>query len=641
MKEMILSLLITFLVTVAPAQPRYDYREAFEPGFYPQAGNEFRSAGGMPGPKYWQNRADYKIACTLDTLAHTVSGTVEITYTNNSPDEISFLWLHLDQNINREDSRGAATATQPLGDGTVAEFTEGIVMYSITVDAGGRQYTPRSLVSDTRLQVWLRKPLKAAGGKVKLHISYGFAVPGGSRRMGRLQTRHGMIYQVAQWFPRMAVYDDIQGWDTLPFFGEGEFYLEYGDIEYSVTAPSDLIVVGSGELQNQKQALTKAQQKRLAAARLSDSTVMLRTAEEAANPAPWPAGADRTWRFKMHSTRDAAWAASRAFVWDAARINLPGGKKALAMSAYPVESIRKDGWQRSTEMVKAIVEYYSAALYEYPYPVATNVAGAVDGMEYPGIAFCRPGAAGAGLVGVTAHEFGHTWFPMVVGSNERRHAWMDEGFTSFTIKPAAKAFNKGEFAAVFSSLPIDLVTATVFNEGMDRMMTRPDVGKHDAYGKPSLMLEALREVVLGPERFDAAFKEYIRRWAFKHPTPWDFFRTMENVAGEDLSWFWRGWVLDNWRLDQAVKGVKYLNDRPESGAAVTIENLDRMVMPVEVLVKESNGRAHRLHLPVEVWQRGPEYTFTVPTSSMVTDVILDPDEKLLDINRQNNHLEQQ
>ena len=644
MKKLMLSLLASFLVIVALAQSKYNHREAFDPNFYPQTGNEFRSASGMPGPRYWQNRADYNIACTLDTVAHKVSGTVVITYTNNSPDDMNFLWLQLDQNINRESSRGAATATQTEGDRPVAKFTEGSVIQSITVDAGGKKYTPQFSVNDTRLQVWLQEALKAAGEKIRLQITYEFVVPDGSRRMGRLQTRNGMIYEVAQWFPRMAVYDDVQGWNTLPYIGTGEFYLEYGDIEYSVTAPSNLIVVGSGELRNQKDVLTAAQQKRLAAARHSDKTVMLRTAEEVTNPAPWPSGASRTWKFKMQNTRDVAWAASRAFVWDAARINLPSGKKALAMSVYPVESIKKDGWQRSTEMVKASIEHYSTTWFEYPYPVAINVAGIVDGMEYPGIVFCRYGAAGAGLLSVTVHEFGHTWFPMIVGSNERKYAWMDEGFNSFINKSSAKAFNKGEFAASFSSLPIDIVVVTVFTKGMDPMMTRPDVGQQGnfgiaAYGKPSLMLDALRDVVLGPERFDAAFKEYIRRWAFRHPTPWDFFHTMENVGGEDLGWFWRGWVFNNWQLDQAVKDVKYLNNKPGSGAAITIENLDRMVMPVDVLVKESNGKEQRLHLPVEVWQRGPQWTFTVSTTSKITNVILDPDKKLLDMNRQNNSLE--
>jgi hypothetical protein len=642
MRKINLSLFASFFIIVAVAQSRYNHREAFDPNFYPQTGNEYRSAGGAPGPKYWQNRADYKIACMLDTAVHKVSGQVEITYTNNSPDNLAFLWLQLDQNIYQKNSRGSATTTQTGGRWANTRFTEGYGIKSITVAAGEKTYVPRYSITDTRLQVWLQDALKAAGENVKLTIAYEFVVPEyGTDRMGRLQTRNGVVYEVAQWFPRMAVYDDVQGWNTLPYVGAGEFYLEYGDIEYSVTAPSDLVVVGSGEMLNEKSVLTTAQQQRLAAARNSDKTVVLRSAKEIGDPGARLSGPNLTWKFKIQNTRDAAWAASRAFVWDAARINLPSGKKALAMSAYPVESIRRDGWQRSTEMVKASIEHYSSMWFEYPYTVATNVAGIVGGMEYPGIVFCSHSDAGAGLWGVTDHEFGHTWFPMIVGSNERKYAWMDEGFNTFINGFSTKAFNKGEFAG-FSFFPGDEMAKYVFAKTMDPLMTTPDVVQQEnlgmaAYEKPALMLSALRDVVLGPERFDAAFKEYIRRWAFKHPTPWDFFRTMENVAGEDLSWFWRGWVLNNWQLDQAVTNVTYIEDKPEAGGVITIENKDKMVMPVDVLIKESNGKEQRLHLPVEVWQRGSSWSFTVPTTSKITDVVLDPDKKLLDVNRDNNN----
>ena len=640
MKKIQLSFFVSFLMLVTAAQPKYDQHEAFNPTFYPQTGTEIRSASGAPGPKYWQNRADYKIATTLDTTAHSVAGEVEITYTNNSPDILNFVWLQLDQNIYQQGSRGSATTTQTGGRWANAKFTEGDVIKSITVE-GGKKYTPKFSISDTRMQVWLQDGVKP-GDKVKLNISYGFTIPEyGTDRMGRLKTSNGMIYEVAQWFPRLAVYDDIQGWNTLPYVGAGEFYLEYGDIEYSITAPANLIVVGSGELQNEKEVLTSTQQKRLSDARASDKTVVLRSAEEVLAPAT--RSGNLTWKFKIQNTRDVAWAASRAFVWDAARMNLPSGKKSLAMSVYPVESIKKDGWQRSTEMVKGSIEYNSNQWFEFPYPVATNVAGIVGGMEYPGIVFCSHSDAGGGLWGVTDHEFGHTWFPMIVGSNERKYAWMDEGFNTFINGLSTTNFNKGQYAS-FSFFPPDEMTKYVFTKSMDALMTTPDVVQQQnlgvaAYEKPSLMLNALRDEVLGPERFDAAFREYIRRWAFKHPTPWDFFHTMENVAGEDLSWFWRGWVFNNWQLDQAVKDVKYIDSKPENGAAITIENLDQMVMPVDVLIKESNGKEQRLHLPVEVWQRGPQWTFTVPTTSKLTDVILDPDKKLLDMNRQNNSAE--
>ncbi len=640
MRKICFALIANCILLVASAQSGYDHRKAFDPNFYPQSGNDYRSASGEPGPKYWQNRADYKITCSLDTLAHKVSGEVEIAYTNNSPDNLKFLWLQLDQNIYKATSRGSATTTQTGGRWANANFTEGAVIQNISLTLDGKKYTPQYSINDTRMQVWLPQALKAAGAKAKINIGFEFIIPEyGTDRMGRLSTKNGIVYEVAQWFPRMCVYDDIQGWNTLPYVGAGEFYLEYGDIDFTITAPSNLIVVGSGEMQNEKEVLTATQQTRLAAARNSDKTVMLRSEGEIKDAKSRPAVPNLTWKFKIQNTRDVAWAASKAFVWDAARINLSGGKKALAMSAYPVESIKRNGWQRSTEMVKASIEHYSKMWFEYPYPVATNVAGIVGGMEYPGIVFCGYNASGEDLWGVTDHEFGHTWFPMIVGSNERKFAWMDEGFNTFINSLSTKAFNNGEFGG-FTFFPGDFAR-TVFTDEMDALMNTPEVIQQSnlgivAYDKPSMMLTALREVVLGKERFDVAFREYVSRWAFKHPTPWDFFHSMENVAGEDLSWFWRGWVFNNWKLDQGVKGFQYVNSKPENGAAITIENLEQMVMPVTVLIKEANGKEQRINLPVEVWQRGKEWTFNVTTTSRITDVILDPDKLLPDVNRKNN-----
>jgi hypothetical protein len=339
-----------------------------------------------------------------------------------------------------------------------------------------------------------------------------------------------------------------------------------------------------------------------------------------------------------------AWAASRAFVQDAAKINLNSGKKSMAISVYPVESISKDGWNRSTEFTKASIEHYSKKWFEYPYPAATNVAGIVGGMEYPGIVFCSSDATGSGLWGVTDHEFGHTWFPMIVGSNERKYAWMDEGFNTFINDGSTEAFNKGEFkeASFFGDPNSEGMVKMTFGDKMDGLNTIPDaIGQGmnlgiAAYSKPAQMLTALRDAVLGKERFDAAFREYITRWAFKHPTPWDFFHTMENVSGEDLGWFWRGWVLNNWKLDQVVKNVTINNGKPENGGSITIENLEKMAMPVTVLVKEANGKEHKIDLPVEIWQRSKEYKFGVPTTSEITEVILDPDNKLPEWNRANN-----
>ena len=611
MKKLFSVLTGLFILYNSFAQSNYNNKEAFSPQFYPYPGNDYRSASGEPGSKYWQNRADYKISCTLDTTIHGISGDVEITYTNNSPDNLKFLWLQLDQNIYKKDSRGSATTTETGGRYANREFTDGDMIKSISVEYNGKIFVPKYNITDTRMQVWLQDALKSSGGRIKVTIKFEFIVPEyGTDRMGRLKTKNGWIYEVAQWFPRMAVYDDIQGWNTLPYVGAGEFYLEYGDLEYKITAPANLIIVGSGELLNPQECLTAEQQKRWNDAKNSDKTVMLRSGKEVNDPDSRPKQSTCTWKFKILNARDVAWGASKAFVWDAAKINLPSGKKSMAISAYPVESIVKNGWQRSTEMVKGSIEHYSNKWFEFPYPAATNVAGIVGGMEYPGIIFCGSHASGSGLWGVTDHEFGHTWFPMIVGSNERKYAWMDEGFNTFINGLSTEAFNKGEFQEndFFGEPNSPFLIKYTFGERMDGLNNIPEVIQQEnlgvaAYLKPSQMLNALRDVVLGKDRFDAAFREYVNRWAFKHPTPWDFFHSMENVGGEDLSWFWRSWVLNTWKLDQAIKEVAYVREKPENGAEITLENLEKMPMPVTVLIKEANGKEHRLTYR---WRYGSE-----------------------------------
>jgi hypothetical protein len=639
----LLALLVCSASLSLHAQSNYDHRETFHPQFYPYPGNEMRSASGEPGPRYWQNRADYSIQCRLDTATHTITGDVMITYTNNSNDALRFLWLQLDQNIYKIDSRASATTTEAGGRWANGGFTDGYQISGLQIENMGAWSAPsQQSITDTRMQVWLKNPL-AKGEKLRLKMSYQFAIPEyGTDRMGRLLTKNGWVYEIAQWFPRMCVYDDLQGWNTMPYLGAGEFYLEYGDIDFSITAPANIIVVGSGELLNPKECYTLTQQKRWEQAAASNTTVTIRSAAEVKETTSRPAATNLTWKFKISNARDAAWAASKAFIIDAAKIDLPSGKKSLAISAYPEESIGKNGWQRSTEMVKGSIEYYSKKWFEYPYPAATNVAGIVGGMEYPGIVFCSSKSIGEELWGVTDHEFGHTWFPMIVGSNERKYAWMDEGFNTFINDLSTEAFNNGEFKPTFFPEPsAPFMVKMVFGEKSDGLYNIPDVIQQNnlgitAYLKPGQMLTMLRNEVLGAERFDMAFKEYIRRWAFKHPSPWDFFHTIENVSGEDLGWFWRGWVLNNWKLDIAVREVRYKKGDIANGIEVTIENLEKMVMPVNVKVIETNGTEHILSLPVEIWQRGAKWTFDVPTTSEIKQVSVDPEKKLPDFDRANN-----
>ena len=619
----------------------YDPRVLFHPLFNMQPGNDYRTGSGAPGPRYWQNRADYKINASLDDVQNTVTGEVEITYKNNSPESLNYLWLQLDQNAFSDSSRSAKTTPVTGGRFGNKDFAGGYGITSVQVEQGARKFTAAAnIISDSRMQIKLSEPMKAGGDVVKVKIGYSFKIPDyGSDRMGMLKRKDGVIYEIAQWYPRMCVYDDIQGWNTLPYLGAGEFYLEYGDIDFAINVPWDHIVVGSGELLNPNEVLTAEHVKRLVQSRQSDKTVMIRTKEEVTSASSRPKQSGRqTWRFRCVNTRDVAWATSKAFVWDAAKINLPSGKTALAQSVYPAESATADSWSRSTEYVKHSIEFYSGYVYEYSYPVATNVAGVVGGMEYPGIVFCQHNSKKDGLFGVTDHEFGHNWFPMIVGNNERKYAWMDEGFNTFINFLSAVAFNKGEYNRERGTMHD---VAPALYSPVEPIMTIPDVESPMslgilAYYKPGMGLRILRESILGQERFDYAFRQYVARWAFKHPTPHDFFRSMENGAGEDLGWFWRGWFFETWKLDQSVKGVRYTDSSPEKGSIITIENLDKLAMPAVVEIQESNGKKTRMNLPVEIWQRSGTWTFRANTTSTISTVTIDPDEKFPDYNGKNN-----
>ena len=625
----------------------YNYHDTFGPMFYTKNGDEYRSAGGQPGPKYWQNRADYKLAVRLNEQNNEISGTVVLTYTNNSPDKLPFIWMQLDQNLFKEDSRGNAIIP-PGGSRSGArgqKFDGGYKIKSVkilSVEKGKTiEKNAEHFIEDTRMQVYLPNELPSGGGQLRLKIEYSFISPDyGSDRMGILETKNGKIFSVAQWYPRMCVYDDVSGWNTIPYIGPSEFYLEYGDYDISITVPASHIVVGSGELINPQDVYTAEQQQRWKAAAQSDKTVIIRSAAEVTDPNSRPkVKQELTWNFKLKNARDAAWASSAAFIIDAARMNLPSGKKSMAISAYPVESDGKDAWGRSTEYTKASNEFNSKKWLEFPYPAATNVASIAGGMEYPGIVFCSAKSKSGELWGVTDHEFGHTWFPMIVGSNERLYAWMDEGFNTFINGLASSDFNNGEYRQ--GKADMHALGKVLTNPGFEPVMSSPDNMKENsigllAYYKPAIALSILREQILGEERFDRAFKTYIDRWAYKHPTPDDFFRTMENVSGENLNWFWRAWILNNWKLDQGVADLKYVNNDFKQGALITIENLDRMAMPVILEIRTKSGKVNRLKLPVEVWERNARFTFNYPSTEEITSIVSDPDNVFPDSNPANN-----
>jgi hypothetical protein len=634
---------ILLVPPMAGAADGYDPQALFAPLQLPQPANAFRDGSGKPGPLFWQNRADYDLHATIDPAAHRLAGEETITYTNNSPDTLDVLWLQLDQDIYRADSRAASRPRR--GE---AHATDGFEIASVEVEAGGKRQPVRQLVDDTRMRIDLPRPLAGHGGALKLHIRYAYTIPGTwGGRTAVTPSRNGEIYEIAQWYPRMAVYDDLRGWDTQPYLGS-EFYLEYGTFDYAVTVPWDYLVAGSGALVNGDTVLTKQQRERLAQAAQSDATVMIRTPAEIGDPASRPTHAGtQTWRFHMEHTRDVAFAASPAFVWDAARINLPDGKHSMAMSVYAAEGVGPDRWDRSTEYMKAAVEHFSQ-WYPYPWPAAINLGGHGAGMEYPGIVFDGFDDNGKPLFWVSAHEIGHTWFPMIVGSNERRHAFMDEGFNTFIDVYFSDAFNKGEFApkrdgeyAPKGGNPVDEILPLLADAEAPTLMAladaTPEKYRHPVpYFKSALGLVLLREQILGPERFDPAFRKYIATWAYRHPSPSDFFRFMESESGEDLSWWWCGWYFNNWPLDLGVREAKYIDGDPTKGVAVTLESRQKLVMPATLRIEFADGTKLDRRIPVETWMQSANPVVSLPTSRKIARFSIDPDAKLPDSDRGNN-----
>jgi hypothetical protein len=619
---------------------KYNHQDLFGPIVWPTTTGDTRSASGQPGQHYWQNRVDYQIRATLNEAKKdtTIKGEVTITYTNNSPDKLEYLWLQLDQNLFRPDSRGAAV-TPITGDRfDVKGFSRGgYTIASVNVTYKGQDYTVDPVITDARMQVRLKTPVEAKGDKIQLKINYSFSIPYyGADRMGRKKFSQGYVYEIAQWYPRMCVYDDVEGWNTLPYMGLGEFYCDYGDYDYYITAPANMVVVGSGDLQNPADVLTATQQSRLAEARKSDKTVMIITPEEVGQAATRPAKGMLTWHFKMENSRDVSWAASDAFIWDAAKVNFPSGRKGIAMSTYPVESSGNDSWGRSTEYLKNSMEIYSAAYFEYPWNSAVSVSGVALGMEYPGIIFCLSNLKNKSLWGDVTHEIGHNWFPMIVGSNERKYMWMDEGFNTFINEYASQQFNGGEY--LNNANPQAVLKN--YKKSNDPLMTPPEaIGLGDYgqyYSKTSLGLNMLRNVVLGPDRFDFAFREYVKHWAFKHPLPYDFFRAMNNASGEDLNWFFKPWFFTTWKLDQAIQSVTYPYDDPTNGAIITLVNKEKMAMPVDLQITQANGKTETIHLPVNIWQRGGTWQFKYPSTTKITNMVIDPLGELPDINLENN-----
>jgi len=583
--------------------------------------NSYRGADGAPGPAYWQQRANYDIRATLDTGARRIQGHVTITYTNNSPDTLRYVWLQLDQNLYRTGSRGSALYPQDSRWG-VRGFQGGYEITDLLVN--GKSAASR--VNDTMMQVTLDAPLAPRGASTTLAMDFTFRIPDhGSDRMGR----DGTLYEIAQWYPRMAVYDDVRGWNTDPYLGQGEFYLEYGDIDYAVTVPAGYTVAGSGVLENPGDVLTGVERSRLARAATSTAVVpVIGTSDATATPV---AGM-KTWRFRAHNVRDVAWAGAPDFRWDATSWN---GVVIQAFYQWPKAGA---GWENAAENTQWTIRTYSTLFFPYPYPQASTVAGPVGGMEYPMFVMVGYAAQPQGAFDTIDHEQGHEWFPMMVGSNERRYAWMDEGINTY-INTFSNELRKPGTSRWSGYL--EEWRAVVENGTQSPLMTMPDLINPGALGaigyrKPAAVLLTLRDHVVGREAFDRAFREYIRRWAFRHPTPADFFRTIESYTGQDLSWFWRGFFYGTGVLDIGIDSVSSAAVNGDYRAMVTLSKHSDIPFPVELRLKLADGSTQDARLPALIWKDGDRYVAAIPVRGAVVGARLWPDPTVPDWNDAND-----
>ncbi len=631
---------------------------------------EYRNASGSPGPKYWQQRVDYAIKTTLDTVTHTVSGSELVTYHNNSPDKLAYLWFQLDQNID-DPTRSrtiAASAALPRQLSPQARhflapepFDGGHKILRVQVVTGIGRAAKKAdapyVINGTEMKVVLPVVL-ASGTATVVEIDWKFEVPETSRngRGVREKVKDGWLYEIAQWFPRASVYDDVNGWQTDQFLGQGEFYLNFGNYDVELTVPHDHIVQATGVLQNPEIVLTREQRTRLAQALKSETPAFIIKADEVMTPGTRPAGsAPLTWHFKADSVRDFAWVSSKTLVWDAAGFSYrPGGRVIELHSLYPRDAMPL--WDKiSTRAIAQTMRTYGRLAFEYPYPKASNIHGPVFGMEYPMIAFCgaRPDPDGnytpqleRALISVTIHEVGHNWFPMIVASDERKWTWMDEGLNSFLQYYGEKDWDKNYPS---NRGPAKNIVNYMKDPEQVPIMTESDVIQkqfgNNGYGKPAAGLVMLREQILGPELFDQAFGEYSKKWAFKHPQPADFFRTIEEGAGEQLNFFWRGWFYTTYPNDQAVTSVEAQpadslmgnSDRGKNYWRITLENKGGLVLPVQMEITYDDGSTERVKLPADIWRRNElKFQYGVFSDKTIVRVVLDPDEVFADINRDNN-----
>ena len=554
--------------------------------------NETRAASGAPGYKYWQQKADYVMNIHLDDSKQMIRGKETITYHNQSPDALNYVWLQLDQNNSAPDADSYATQTGKLDTRVTPNqlsrlertLDRGFHIEKVTTATGvALPYT----INKTMMRVDLPQAI-APGSSYTFKIDWWYNINNRMKEGGRsgyefFPNDSNYLYTIAQFFPRMCVYDDINGWQHKQFLGSGEFALVFGDYDVRITVPADHAVAATGTLQNAKDVLTKTQQERLVAAKTTyNEPVMIITQDEAVAKESRRATDEKTWHFKASNVRDFAFASSRKFIWDAMAVKQSAGPDVLAMSMYPKEG--NPLWEKySTKVIAHTLKWYSHYTFDYPYPVAWSIHTNNIGMEYPMIAFNggRPNEDGTysdrqkyGMIGVIIHEVGHNYFPMIVNSDERQWTWMDEGLNTFVQFLAEQQWERDYPSGrgpAFKIVDYMKGDQALLEPIMSNSENIHSLGSN-AYAKPATALNILRETILGRDLFDKAFKEYALRWKFKHPSPADFFRTMEDASAVDLDWFWRGWFYTTEPVDIELGEVKWQRaDRPEDPDLITHE----------------------------------------------------------------------
>ena len=677
--------------------------------------NTYRTASGAPGKDYWQQRADYKIELTLDDVKQQIEGTEAITYFNQSPDPLDYLWLQLDQNFRAQDSETPLVTEYFMKNSLSSKelftiqnnFDGGFRIDKVLDDAG----QPLAyFINKTMMRINLEQPL-LPGAQMTFQVDWHYKINdrmslGGRSGYEYFPKDDNYSYTIAQFYPRMAVYDDVEGWQNKQFLGRGEFALSFGNFEVAMTVPEDFIVGATGTLQNPKDVLTSKEQLRFEKAKHSfEDPVIIVTQEEAIQKEAHKKRGKATWTFKADSVRDFAFAASRKYIWDAMAVDL-NGKKSLAMSYYPKEG--NPLWEsHSTRAVRQTLITYSRHTIDYPYPVAISVHAASVGMEYPMICFNfgRPEADGTytdetkwRMISVIIHEVGHNFFPMIINSDERQWTWMDEGLDSFVQSIATKEYDS-DFP-VGRGAPEQIIPYMSGEQGLLRpIMTNSEQilqFGNNAYAKPATALSILRETVMGPELFDYAFKKYAERWAFKSPSPADFFRTMEDASAIDLDWFWRGWFYTTDYVDIGVEEVKHYRMQIEERGLekrrivggdenlnteqkrfteevntfvfknteakeyrefankfneiemkegfsdqnfyeVKLANKGGLVMPVIIEWSYADGSTEREKLPAEIWRKNEkEVTKVFVKTKEVVGIVIDPNKETADVDTGNN-----